>query len=395
MALQKGKFGGGGEDRGDYRDKIREHRRKNLYRGILFAGLIAAIAAIIYMVASLHVYTDYEIINSSQRTSISGAVDRRLGTSVLTYSSDGAHCTAADGSLRWNQTYEIQDLKCKVQDGTTAFAGYNGRNIYVLDEKTQLGSFETNMPIRDIAVSKSGCVVGVLTDSAVTWINTYRPDGSKICEYQAHMSNSGYPQAVALSPSASLLTISFLYVDAGAVKSSVAFYNLGSVGENYNDLLVSGFDYTDMLVPEVGFLSDSVAYAVGDGRLMIYQGLETPTTKAEYLFDQEVRSVYSENGFLGLVFPSDDQEHRYMIKVYNAQGNSEGTYYFDMEYSDVVFEKNDFVIYNESECLIQTYDGREKYKGSFKKSVSVLVPTDKAYRYLLVSDDSLDVIQLK
>jgi hypothetical protein len=376
-------------------EKLREYRRKNFYRLLLLLGLVAAVAAIIYLVASLHVYTDYDIVSSVERTAISGATDRRLGKSVLTYSADGAHCTAADGSLRWNQTYEIQDLKCSVQDGTTAFASYNGRNVYVLDEKVQLGSFETNMPIRDIAVSKSGQVVTVMTDSAVTWINTYKPDGTEICEYQAHMGNSGYPQAVALSPSATLLAISFLYVDAGAIKSSVAFYNLGSVGENYNDLLVSGFDYTDMLVPEVGFLSDSVAYAVGDGRLMIYQGLETPTTKAEYLFDQEVRAVYSENGYLGLIFGSDDPEHRYMIKIYNSQGNSEGTFYFDMEYKDVLFEKSDFVIYNESECLIQTYDGREKFNGSFKRSVSVMVPTDKAYRYLLVSDGSLDVVQLK
>ncbi len=395
MALHKGKFRGTGQENGDYRERIREYRRKNFYRGILLTALVAAVFAIVYLVASLHVYTDYEIMSSSERTVISGSTDRRLGKSILTYSSDGAHCTASDGSLRWNQTYEIQDLKCKTQDGTAAFASYNGRNIYVLDEKVQLGNFETNMPIRDIAVSRSGHVVAVLTDSNVTWINTYRPDGSKICEYQAHMSNSGYPQAVALSPSASLLTISFLYVDAGAIKSSVAFYNLGSVGENYNDLLVSGFDYTDMLVPEVGFLSDSVAYAVGDGRLMIYQGLETPTTKVEYLFDSEVKAVYSENGYLGLVFLSDDPAYRYMIRIYNSQGNSEGVFYFDMEYKDVLFEKSDFVIYNESQCLIQTYDGREKFNGSFRKSVSVMIPTEKAYRYLLVSDDSLDVVQLK
>ena len=53
------------------------------------------------------------------------------------------------------------------------------------------------------------------------------------------------------------------------------------------------------------------------------------------------------------------------------------------------------VIYNETQCQIMTMDGIEKFNGSFSKPVRLMLPTGKAYRYLLVTDSSIDTIQLK
>ncbi len=386
--------GGRRDDRQEYREKIRRYNRRNFYRGMLGLAVVFVFCIIIYLQYLSHFYTGYEVRSSVEVDEAIVSKQTSLGKSILSYSQDGAHLTDVNGTVIWNQTYQIQDLKVAKNGGTVAFANYNGRDIYVLNEKGSLGNFQTNLPIRQIAVSETGTVTAVLADTDVTWINTYDPDGTMKLQGQAHMSRSGYPAVVALSPSGKLLQISYVYVDAGTVKTTIAFYNFGSAGDNYSDNLVSGYDYTDLVAPEIGFLSDSAAYAVGDGRLMIYQGEERPAIKQEYLFDDEVRSVFSGNGYVGIVFASDKQGSRYRFEVYGADGSLKGKYYFDLDYSEIIFDKKNFIIYNDSECLIETLDGRVKYNGGFDTSVKVIIPTDSAYRYVIVTGNSIDTIQL-
>ena len=155
------------------------------------------------------------------------------------------------------------------------------------------------------------------------------------------------------------------------------------------------YPYTDMLVPYVQFMNDETAFAVGDGRLMIYSGGYKPENKGEFLYDEEVKSVFFSDRYIGLVFASDDSEHLYRLNVYNAAAERVGTYYFDINYTDIFFGKENFVIYNESKCQIMTLDGIEKYNGSFAKSVELMLPLGNSYQYMLVTDASIDKIQLK
>ena len=377
-----------------YKEKIRAHKAKNLYRALLVIAGIAVVVIIVRVQYVNHVYTGYEVISSVERTSTFDSNDIRLGKSILTYSKDGAHCGDAKGNILWNQTYEIQDLKLATSGGVIGIGNYNGRNIFVLNETEQLCRISTTMPIRNLCVAEDGTSTVVIYDTDVTYLNTYNSKGDMIFSGQTHMSNSGYPAAIGLSPNGKMLAVGYIYVDAGTVKTTVAFYNFGTVGDNYTDYLVSGFDYTDVIVPEVGFLSNNIAYAIGDTRIMFYSGDEQPTVKAEYILDQEILSVFSGNGYLGVVFASTSDEGRYRMSVYNSQGELRGNYYFDMDYTDIFFEKKTFVVYNESECLIRTYDGKDKFYGKFSTSVNVMMPTDKAYCYVIADDRSVQTIQL-
>ncbi len=378
----------------NYKDKIRKHKLTSIYRVLLVVAALVAVVVLIMVQYKRHVYTGYDIVSSVERESSSEAVDMRLGDAIFTYSKDGAHCADEKGVVSWNQTYEIQDIKVSTNQDAVAIGNYNGRDIYVSNTQKQLGTITTTMPIREISVAATGYVTAVLADTEVTWINTYSPEGELIYSGQTHMHNSGYPAAIGLSPNGELLAVSYVYVDAGTLKTNVAFYNFGPVGDNQSDYMVGGYTYTDLLVPEVGFLNNEVAYAVGDSRLMIYKGGQKPVLEAEYLYEEEIQAVFSNNNYVGLVFLSD-KESRYKLEVYNASAKKVGTYYFDIEYSDIFFEKDCFVIYNETECVINTYAGMEKYNGNFTKSVNVMIPTKTAYKYILVTDTTIDTVQLK
>ena len=378
-----------------YKDKIMRHKMANIYRVLLVMVVIVAVVILIIVQYKRHIYTSYDTVSSTERQRVSDAKDVRLGNAVLTYSKDGAHCTDAKGNATWNQTYEMQDVKLAQCQNVVAIANYNGKTIYVNNSTEQLGQIDTNMPIRTMTVAANGNVTAVLADTDITWINTYSPEGELLYYGQTHMNNSGYPIAISVSPNGELLGVSYIYVDAGVVKTDIAFYNFGEVGSNQSDFVMSVQSYPDLLAPQIQFMDNQTAFAVGDNRLMIYKGSQKPVSAAEYLYNQEVQSVFYSDKYVGLVFPSDDMENRYCIKIYDTNAKEVGGYYFDMDYTDIILTADNFIIYNDAECVIFSYDGVEKYKGSFFKTVNRMVPLNSSYRYLLVTDDSLDTIQLK
>ena len=378
-----------------YKEKIRKHKLTTLYRVLLVVIALGAVAGLIMIQYKRHIYTGYDIVSSIARETASGATDMRLQGSILTYSQDGAHCTDTKGEVKWNQTYEIQDIRVETCRDGVAIGNYNGREIYVQNTEKQLGTINTTMPIRNVTVSQTGAVTAILADTDVTWINTYDANGANIYTGQTHMDNSGYPAAINLSPNGELLIVSYVYVDAGILKTDIAFYNFGSVGDNYSDHLVSVYSYSDMLVPEVKFMNDSTAFAVGDSRLMIYTGSQIPVMAAEHLYSEEVQSVFYSDQYIGLVFVSDKEESKYRMDVFNVSAEKIGTYYFNIDYTDIFFGQDNFTIYNETECVIMTFEGVEKYNGYFTKAVNLMIPTGTAYKYLLVTDTSIDTIQLK
>ena len=370
------------------------HKRWKWLRFVILGVILVAVCAFVFFYYSGKTYSGYEVTHTVARTKVDGSVDVKLGNSVLTYSQDGAHCVDMKGTMTWNQSFEIQDLKLATCQNMSAICGYNGHEIYVQSTDKQMGEIQTNLPIKNITVSGNGFVTAVLEDTNVIWMNTYNPEGQNVYEGQFHMSQSGYPCAISLSPNGELLAVSFIFVEEGNVVSNVAFYNYGPVGDNQSDQLVSTYTYRDMLIPEIHFMTDSAAFAVGDNRLMFYSGAQVPTTKNEAILDGEVKAVYYDQNYVGIIFTSDRSESKYVLKIYNNKGDNILNHYFDMDYLGVFFEEKNFVIYNASECVVYSMAGMCKYQGKFQKAVNLMLPTDMPYHYRLVTEDSIDLIQL-
>lgn len=386
------------KEKADYKEKIARHKLASVYRILLILAIVAAFIILIRVQYKRHTYTDYDILTYSQREAAGSATDVKLGSAILTYSKDGAHCTDAKGNVNWNQTFEIQDVILARNGATVAIGEYNGRSIYLADSEKLLGEITTTMPIRQLAVSENGYVAAVLADTDITWINVYDSSGEQGWEGRTHMDDSGYPMALGLSPDGELLMVAYIYVDAGILRTKIGFYNFGPIGSNVSDGLVSTFSYTDMLIPCIGFLDNDTAFAVGDNRLTIYNGSHVPVEAEGHLYDREIRSVFYSDRYIGLVFLSDNNENRYQLKVYDtAEGASSRVrdFYFDLDYTDIFFGKDNLVVYNETECLIVTMDGIEKFHGTFQKAARLMAPMGNTYKYLLVTDQSIETIQLK
>ena len=382
----------------DYREKIRSHKLVIFYRGAL--AVLLAVAAVIFLVVQWKnkVFTESVGASSTPVTIVQGATVKNLGGNVLLYSKDGASCIDAKGNVVWNRAYEMQTPLISICNQMAAIGDYNGRSIYVMEKGGEKGTVNTNLPIRNFSVSANGVVAAILDDSDVMRIYVY--DGNTntdepIIMGKATMDRSGYPVSISLSPNGRLMMISYLYADSASMKSSVAFYNFGEVGQNETDNFVGGYDYVDTVVPYVQFMNNDSSFAVSDDRIVFFSGAEKPTNIATNFLEEEIQSIHYNENYVGLVFINQSGESTYRLDVYNASGSKVHSLFFDIEYTDIFFSKDQIIIYNDSECQICNVRGSDKFTGSFEKSTSLLIPTSSAYRYVAVTSDSVDMIELK
>ena len=360
--------------------------------------MIAAVAVFLVVQWKNKVFSESVVVSSTPVTIVQGAMVENLGGNILLYSKDGASCIDAKGNALWNQTFEMQEPMLSVCNNVAAIGDYNGRTVYVVSSTGQLGTVNTNLPIRKICVSQSGVVAAVLDDAEVTRILLYNGNentDTSIVDIKATMDKSGYPMSLSLSPNGKLLAISYLHVNSGEMKSSVAFFNFGEVGKNESDNYVSGYDYPDTVIPYVQFMNNSAAFAVSDDRIVFFEGGEKPANKATALLNEEVQGIYYNEDYVGLVFHNQTGESAYRLDVYNTAGTKIHSQLFDMEYTDIIFSRDQVIIYNDMDCKICNMSGVDKFTGTFEKPSSLLVPTSSNYKYVSVTSNSVDVIELK
>ena len=378
-----------------YLEKIKSHKFMIFYRSLLLFILVTAAVAVFLIQWKNKIFTDSVTVSSIATTKPQNGNLVAFSEYILTYSKDGASCMDGNGNAVWNETFEMQNPMIDICQNVVAIGDYNGRNIYIMNTSGLLGQITTNRPIRNFCVASNGVVAVVLDDSDLTYIYLYDTKGKELVRIRTTMKDSGYPFSLSLSPNGMLLCVSYLFVDSGELKSSVAFYNFVEVGQNQTDNYVSGYDYLDVVVGYTRFLDEKTLFAVSDDRIMFFEGTQIPVNIGERLFSEDVQKLYYGKKHVGLVFNSTDGNSRYRLDIYNKAGQLCQSIGFDMEYTDIVFAEDQVIIYNESECQVYNMNGVEKYSGYFEKAVYALIPTSSSYRYILVTADSIDTIKLK
>ena len=140
-----------------------------------------------------------------------------------------------------------------------------------------------------------------------------------------------------------------------------------------------------------------MSVAVGDDRILFYEGSQVPSLHTTQLLDDEVQGIYQNGEYIGILFRSDMIEMRNKLDIYRSDAHKMGTYYFNTSFYDVIFTKDYFMAYGNMECVIKTYDQIEKFSGNFDRTADLVMPIGKGkgYKFAVVSDGTLRTIQLK
>lgn len=382
----------------EMRRKIRKHRLKIVRNIMLFIVALAGIAAGIYIYMENKEYTDYKVISETDREDTATAQYLEFSGNILRYSNDGAFYTDISNNLIWNQTYEFKNPIVDICGTYVAIADKGGTDIYILDTQGLKSKVETIYPVVQVEIARQGTIGVLMEANGTNYLQLYGKDGRNLAEGELHIENSGTAMDIALSQDAKKMGISMLDVNDGSVKTTVAFYNYDSVGQNQIDNIVASYSYENTLIPQIEFLTNDTMVAFGDDKVLIFKGSQKPEEQKNIELTRELKSIFYDAGDIGLVYGSTDSSEpdKNTVEIYDTAGNKNSEFDFNMQYGQIQFLQNGEVCINNSEaCAIYKKNGFKKFTYKFKTSLCQIISVNRWTDYIFIINKKTQKVRIK
>lgn len=375
----------------EQQNKEKRKLKMNRMQWTIAAGvLILAVVLVYALVKNNKVASSYEVVTSMSRGDDTSVYYCMMRKGMVKYSKDGVAMTNKSGTVLWNQTYEMASPTMTSAGDYVAVGDIGANTIYIFNEYGQLGRVSTDVPIQEIQISEQGVVAAVLSDTSSNYINLYDKQGNSLGSIKASLENTGYPLAIALSPDASKLAVSYLIVKSGSMQSRIVSYDFSDVeGDHLLDT-----QELEGLYPKAEFLDSREVVLFGEKGFVLYQA-DSKKIETQENFESEINSVFCTNQKLGFIFKNEDDNGKYRMEIYNKAGKKSSTYYFDLDYSGMTADDDEVILYNDEEMLIYQMGGRVRFRGTFNTAVTSVMPSWEDGLYWLIDDQSLREIHIR
>ena len=375
----------------EQQNKEKRKLKMNRMQWTIVAGvLILAVVLVYALVKNNKVASSYEVVTSMSRGDDTSVYYCMMRKGMVKYSKDGVAMTNKSGSVLWNQTYEMASPTMTSAGDYVAVGDIGANTIYIFNEYGQLGRVSTDVPIQEIQISEQGVVAAVLSDTSSNYINLYDKQGNSLGSIKASLENTGYPLAIALSPDASKLAVSYLIVKSGSMQSRIVSYDFSDVeGDHLLDT-----QELEGLYPKAAFLDSREVVLFGEKGFVLYQA-DSKKIETQENFESEINSVFCTNQKLGFIFKNEDDNGKYRMEIYNKAGKKSSTYYYDLDYSGMTADDDEVILYNDEEMLIYQMGGRVRFRGTFNTAVTGVMPSWEDGLYWLIDDQSLREIRIR
>ena len=383
-------------DMEEYEQKLRAHRISVVKRTMLVLFIVIAVITGLTVYMALRHYDNYDVLQDTSRADTEATHFADFKGNILKYSNDGAFYIDTANELIWNQTYEMTNPQMDLCGDYLTLYDKKGSMIYILNAGGLLGSVETTMPIEQVRIAAQGTIAVLMSDNGAGYVALYDKTGENLVQGAIHGEKKGYPIAIALSEDAIKLAVSMLDINDGTVKSTVAFYNFGSVGQNEIDHVVGAASFEDTVIPELEFVSNDRLVAFSDTGLLYFEGAQKPQQAGELAFEKDVKSIFYNQDYVGIVTSNDDEAVTNHVAIYDMSGKRVLEKDISMEYTDIEFlSNNEICIRNEDTCDIYTIHGIYKFHHEFEQKLYRIIPGNSGLNYTLVLEDTTEKVRLK
>ncbi|MBQ6843659.1 MAG: hypothetical protein IJO60_03365, partial [Agathobacter sp.] len=216
-------------------EQILEHRKNNfklLLRILLGILLVILTVKIIFALRS---YNSYEVTNSIERNSSNATQYELFQNYLLEYSNDGISCVGENQEIIWNQSFEMISPKIVTCGDYVTVYDASGTQIYIMTKSGVEKSIETASPIQTLCVAEQGTIAVLMKENNVSQIKLFDKKGNELANGKFYGDKGGFPIDIALSYDGTKLAVDMVDVSAGKVKTTISFYNFGSVGQSEID----------------------------------------------------------------------------------------------------------------------------------------------------------------
>lgn len=383
-------------DMEEYKKKIREHRQKIVRAVALITAVLLLVLAGIGLYLAFRQYEAFEIRSSAERSDTQGTKFAEFCGNILKYSNDGAFYTDTSNELIWNQTYEMANPQIDICEEYVVIYDKGGTKVFILDRTGLQGSLEMTMPVDQVCVAAQGTVAVLMKQNSTANVSLYDREGGFLASGEIHGEKGGYPIAIALSDDALKLAVSMLDINQGSVKSTITFYNYGSVGQNEIDNIVGVNSFENMVIPELRFVSSERMLALGDSGLIIFEGTQKPQIAVEIPLEKQAKSIFYNDRYIGVVINNDSDEVTHHLLVYNIEGELRMEKDLELEYSRIGFlSNNEILVQSETACEIYTMRGIRKFYYEFDRELYQIIPGGSGLNYTFVLQDATEKVRLR
>ena len=373
----------GGQD--EYEKKIAFHRRK-----VRIAVGISVLAVVLILLA-VKIFLDnrsfdtYEVTDIIERDNGGNSRYYSFGEGMLIYSDDGISYMN-NGVTVWNQAFEMKKPIVDKCGDMMAICDLETTAVYIYNTEGQQGKIETVYPIIDMEVSEQGIIAAITEDSKTNRIEIFDREGNSIAVGQTYVTGEGCPVDISISNDGTKLAASYVYVDGGKAKSKVIFYNYSEIGKNEVSRIVGGFNhYEDTIVSRVEFLDNNTVAAYGDKLFTIYSIKQKPEMIKEVELKDKIKSIFYNEKYIGVVLETDDYDNPFTIKTYDLDGEEKFSMSTDFIYQGIEIKDDSLVLYNETDMILMTTSGRERYYGTIEEGIDKIIPTGKSDKYYIIN----------
>lgn len=136
--------------------------------------------------------------------------------------------------------------------------------------------------------------------------------------------------------------------------------------------------------------------AFGDTKVLIYEGTQKPALEKEIKLDKEIKSVFYNQNYFGLVNNNEDKDNTRHMEIYDTKGSHVLSKDFAMDYNEVEFlANNEICIRNDTRCLIYNTYGVKHFAYTFDVPLFKIVAGSSPLSYTFIMEGTTEKVKLK
>lgn len=383
-------------DLDELEEKIRKHRIQIAKKIILIITLIVVVFLVGWLWMALRTYSSYEVKNSIERSDKSAANFMEFCGAIVEYSNDGILYIDAEGERIWNQAFEMTSPQVAVCGTYMTIYDKGGTEMYIMGKTGTKKKIETSMPIIKACIAKQGTVAVLVNEENNYYVKMYDAEGKELASGEFFGEQKNIPIDIALSYDAKKLAVDMVDMSKGNVDSVISFYNFGSVGQNEIDNNVGTYSYKGVIIPEISYISESKMIAIGDDRVMIYDGKQKPELRRTIEIKKEVDAVFYNELGVGFVYGNNDEDCTSHIELYDYNGKMLMENDTKIAYSNIeINDNNEICVMSDYCCEIYTQHGVKKFGTTFDKKIQKIIYKADMNNYIFIYENAIDEVRLK
>ena len=375
------------------RRQVKRHRQSVLGQWTIRIVVAVMIVTGTCLVIENQTYTSVTTADSYKKNTEDSNQYAAFSDGMIRYSRDGVVFLNKKNQEKWIQPCQIQNPVIDINEDVFAVADIGGNTIMIFQKSGLKGEIETTLPIEKIAVSNQGIVSAILKNESTPQIISYDAVGNILVEHQVNLNSTGYPISLDMSADGKNLLVSYLSTKNGTLKSVFASYNFGQAGQQKTDNLIYTEEFEQTVVADVFYMDASTSVAVGDKSFAIYEGTQSVKKKKEVNLNQEIRSEFHSDKYIGFLLTNQDKSG-YEVQLYDKTGKQMINREITGEYSHAKLAGDEMILFDGTKGCVISDTGIQRFKGDWGMDVQDVVPTEGIHRYLLAGADELRVVYL-